>query len=55
MFFKTRKASKKTAAYKNEAAIPVQFYTNDKGETCFRETAQGDYKIGQNGRVIRRR
>ena len=54
MFFKTRKSSKQKA-YKNEAAIPVQFYTNEKGETCFRETAQGDYKIGQNGRVIRRR
>ena len=54
MFFKNRKASKQKA-YKNEAAIPVQFYTNDKGETCFRETARGDYKIGQDGRVIRRR
>lgn len=55
MFFnKTRKASKQKA-YKNEAAIPVQFYTNQNGETCFRETAKGDYKIGQNGRVIRRR
>ena len=55
MFFKNRKASKKTAAYKNEAAIPVQFYTNENGETCFRETSQGDYKIGRDGRVIRRR
>ena len=54
MFFKTRKASKQNA-YKNEGAIPVQFYTNDKGETCFRETTKGDYKIGCDGRVIRRR
>ena len=54
MFFKNRKASKQKA-HKNEAAIPVQFYTNDKGETCFKETAQGDYKIGRDGRVIRRR
>lgn len=54
MFFKTHKASKQKA-YKNEAAIPVQFYTNANGETCFRETAKGDYKIGRNGRVIRRR
>ena len=54
MFFKTRKASKQKA-YKNEAAIPVQFYTNQNGETCFRETSQGDYKIGRDGRVIRRR
>ena len=54
MFFKTRKASKQKA-YKNEAAITVQFYTNQNGETCFRETSQGDYKIGRDGRVIRRR
>lgn len=54
MFFKARKSNKQKA-YKNEAAIPVQFYTNQNGETCFRETAQGDYKIGRDGRVIRRR
>lgn len=54
MFFKTHKTNKQKA-YKNEAAIPVQFYTNANGETCFRETAKGDYKIGRNGRVIRRR
>lgn len=54
MFFKNRKASKQKA-HKNEAAIPVQFYTNENGETCFRETSQGDYKIGRDGRVIRRR
>lgn len=54
MFFKSSKSSKQKA-YKNEAAIPVQFYTNANGETCFRETSQGDYKIGRDGRVIRRR
>ena len=54
MFFKSRKSNKQKS-YKNEAAIPVQFYTNQNGETCFRETAQGDYKIGRDGRVIRRR
>ena len=54
MFFKSRKSSKQKV-YKNEAAIPVQFYTNQNGETCFRETSQGDYKIGRDGRVIRRR
>lgn len=54
MFFKARKSNKQKP-YKNEAAIPVQFYTNENGETCFRETAQGDYKIGRDGRVIRRR
>lgn len=55
MFFKTRKSNKQQKSYKNEAAIPVQFYTNQNGETCFRETSQGDYKIGRDGRVIRRR
>lgn len=54
MFFKSRKSNKQKG-YKNEAAIPVQFYTNANGETCFRETSQGDYKIGRDGRVIRRR
>lgn len=54
MFFKSRKSSKQKS-YKNEAVIPVQFYTNQNGETCFRETSQGDYKIGRDGRVIRRR
>lgn len=47
--------SNKQKPYKNEAAIPVQFHTNENGETCFRETSQGDYKIGRDGRVIRRR
>lgn len=54
MFFKNRKASKQKP-HKNEAAIPVQFYINENGETCFRETTKGDYKIGRDGRVIRRR
>lgn len=54
MFFKARKSNKQKA-YTNEAAIPVQFYTNENGETCFRETTNGDYKIGTNGRVVRRR
>ena len=54
MFFKSRKSNKQKG-YKNEASIPVQFYTNANGETCFRETSQGDYKIGRDGRVIRRR
>ena len=58
MFFKSNKSNRKNSnrrAYKNDAAIPVQFYTNANGETCFRETAAGDYKIGRDGRVIRRR
>ena len=55
MFFKSRKSNKQQKPYKNEAAIPVQFYTNANGETCFRETSQGDYKIGRDVRVIRRR
>ena len=49
-FFKSsRKTTKSTSSYKNETAIPVQFYINENGETCFRET------IGRDGRVIRRR
>ncbi len=55
-FFKSsRKTTKSTSSYKNETAIPVQFYINENGETCFRETSNGDYKIGRDGRVIRRR
>lgn len=53
--FSNRKSGKHQKSYRNEAAIPVQFYTNESGETCFREMASGDYKIGRDGRVIRRR
>ncbi len=53
--FSNRKSRKHQKSYRNEAAIPVQFYTNESGETCFREMASGDYKIGRDGRVIRRR
>lgn len=34
---------------------PVQFYTNANGETCFRETVAGEYKIGRAGNVVRYR
>ena len=27
---------------------------DERGEACFRETSSGDYKIGRDGRVIRR-
>lgn len=55
MFFKSIKNRKQSKSYQNEVVIPVQFYTNERGETCFRETCSGDYKIGRDGRVIRRR
>lgn len=55
MFFESRKSRKQTKSYQNETVIPVQFYTNANGETCFRETSIGTYKIGRDGRVIRRR
>ena len=55
MFFKLNKNRKQKKSYKNETVVQVQFYTNEHGETCFRETSTGDYKIGRDGRVIRRR
>lgn len=54
MLFKSSKSRKRSKPYQNDAVIPVQFYTNERGETCFRETSSGDYKIGRDGRVIRR-
>ena len=39
----------------SDIEIPVQFYTNGNGETCFRETVAGEYKIDRAGNVVRYR
>ena len=39
----------------SDIEIPVQFYTNTNGETCFRETVAGEYKIDRAGNVVRYR
>ena len=55
-FLKHKNGKQQGNGYKgSDIEIPVQFYTNANGETCFRETSKGDYKIGRDGRVIRRR
>lgn len=55
--FLNRKNGKKHGnGYKgSDIEIPVQFYTNGNGETCFRETVAGEYKIDRAGNVVRYR
>lgn len=55
--FLNRKNGKKQGnGYKgSDIEIPVQFYTNANGETCFRETVAGEYKIDRAGNVVRYR
>ena len=53
MSHKDKKQNKGYTA--NDIEIPIQFYVNGNGETCFRETVGGKYKIDRNGNVVRYR
>lgn len=53
-FFNRKNNKKQSNGYKGgDIEIPVQFYTNGNGETCFRETVAGEYKIDRAGNVVR--
>lgn len=53
---KRNKDKKQNKGYTaNDIEIPIQFYVNGNGETCFRETVGGKYKIDRNGNVVRYR
>ena len=55
--FISRKNKKNNSKDYKQASveIPMTFYTNANGETCFRETVGGEYKIDRNGNVVRYR
>lgn len=53
---KHKRSKQQVNGYKgSDIEIPVQFYTNANGETCFRETVAGEYKIDRAGNVVRYR
>lgn len=55
-FLKHKNGKQQGNGYKSsDIEIPVQFYTNGNGETCFRETVAGEYKIDRAGNVVRYR
>lgn len=55
-FLKHKNGKQQGNDYKSgDIEIPVQFYTNCNGETCFRETVAGEYKIDRAGNVVRYR
>ena len=53
-FLKHKNGKQQGNGYKgSDIEIPVQFYTNGNGETCFRETVAGESKIDRAGNVVR--